>query len=172
MNGLTRTGGVDIGPNPGASWHVKDVVDFNHDGSPDILWQNDNGQAAIWEMNGTTQIPGGSQRGGLNPGSPWHVEGTGDFNNDGRADILWQNTDGTPAIWLMNGLNLIGAAVVGASNPGPSWHVEDTGDFNGDGQSDILWQHDSGLPAIWTMDGTNITDTAVLPNPGHDWHII
>src|SRR5262249_55478748 len=27
---------------------------------------------------------------------------TSDFNPDGHSDILWQNADGTPAIWTMN----------------------------------------------------------------------
>ena len=27
-----------------------------------------------------------------------------DFNANGLSDILWQNDNGTPAIWLMNGL--------------------------------------------------------------------
>ena len=39
--------------------------------------------------------------------------GTGDFNGDGKADILWQNTDGTPAVWLMDGTSLISGANVG-----------------------------------------------------------
>ena len=26
-----------------------------------------------------------------------------DFNGDGQADILWQNSSGARAIWLMNG---------------------------------------------------------------------
>jgi hypothetical protein len=29
----------------------------------------------------------------------------GDFNNDGMSDIVWQNTNGQAAIWLMNGVN-------------------------------------------------------------------
>ena len=29
----------------------------------------------------------------------------GDFNGDGKADILWQNDSGMPAIWLMDGTN-------------------------------------------------------------------
>ena len=33
--------------------------------------------------------------------------GAGDFNGDGKADILWQNDDGTPAIWLMDGFNVV-----------------------------------------------------------------
>jgi hypothetical protein len=27
-----------------------------------------------------------------------------DFNGDGKADVLWQNSSGARAIWLMNGI--------------------------------------------------------------------
>ena len=92
---------------------------------------------------------------GANPGPSWHVEDSGDFNGDGKSDILWQNDNGAPAIWLMDGTNISGGAAL--PNPGPTWDIAEAADFNGDGKSDILWQHDNGAPAIWTMDGTNIT---------------
>ncbi len=45
--------------------------DFNNDGRSDILWQQDNGTGvSIWEMNGTTQIGGGSAGAG---GAGWHI---------------------------------------------------------------------------------------------------
>ena len=59
---------------------------------------------------------------GPHAGSNWHKIGSGDFNADGKADILWQNTDGTPAVWLMNGTSLISGANVGF-DPGSNWHV-------------------------------------------------
>ena len=32
------------------------------------------------------------------------IAGTGDFNKDGKPDILWQNTtSGARQIWIMNG---------------------------------------------------------------------
>ena len=91
--------------------------DFNGDARSDILWQNDNGQAAVWLLNGTTQI--GAATVGPNPGPSWHLLGDGDFNGDGHSDFLWQNDNGQAAVWLMNGTTQIGADCVGA-NPGPA----------------------------------------------------
>ncbi len=61
----------------------------------DILWQNDNGQAAIWLMVGTSLTSGGAV--GPNPGPSWHVIDSGDFDSDGRSDILWQDNSGQAA---------------------------------------------------------------------------
>ena len=92
-----------------------------------------------------------------------------DFNGDGKSDILWQNDNGTPAIWLMNGTSYVTGATL--ANPGPTWHIKASGDFNGDGKSDILWQNDNGTPAIWLMNGTSYVSGATLSNPGTSWHI-
>jgi hypothetical protein len=92
-----------------------------------------------------------------------------DFNGDGRSDLFWQNNDGTPAIWLMNGMTLAGSAAL--ANPGPSWHLKVSSDFNGDGRADMLWQNDNGTPAIWLMNATTQIGGATLGNPGPSWHI-
>ena len=135
-----------------------------------ILWQNTNGQAAIWEMNGTKVISGVDV--GANPGPSWKAIGTGDFNDDGHSDILWQNTNGQAEIWEVNGTKVIGEAAVGA-NPGPSWKAIGTGDFNDDGHSDILWQNTNGQAAIWEMNGTKvISGVDVGANPGPSWKAI
>jgi FG-GAP repeat protein len=47
--------------------------------------------------------------------------GVGDYNGDGRADILLQSSGGEVAIWEMNGTSIIGGGVI--ANPGPTWHV-------------------------------------------------
>jgi hypothetical protein len=44
--------------------------DFNADSHADTLWQNDSGEVAVWEMNGTS-VGGGGSLG--NPGPTWHV---------------------------------------------------------------------------------------------------
>jgi len=103
-------------------------------------------------MDGTTAMSVAAV-GPFNPGPNWQIKGSGDFNGDGKSDILWQGTDGMPAIWLMDGINFVSTSAAGSFNPGPSWQVKGSGDFNGDGKSDILWQGSDGTPAIWLMDG-------------------
>jgi hypothetical protein len=36
-------------------------------------------------------------------GPNWTVAETGDFNGDGKSDILWHDTSGNIAMWYMNG---------------------------------------------------------------------
>jgi V8-like Glu-specific endopeptidase len=155
------TGGSDVVSSPR----------FNPGGSsPDILWQNADGQAAIWDMSGTNVAGGGTVT--PNPGANWTAIGTGDFNDDGNADILWRNTDGQAAIWDMNGTSVIGGGAI-SPNPGPSWTEIATGDFNDDGHSDILWQNADGQAAIWDMNGTNVTGGGTAgPNPGSGWRAV
>ncbi len=158
---------------PGATTVSAPVAsDFNGDRTSDILWQNESGQASIWDMNVNTLTGGGPVS--PNPGPAWKAIGAGDFNGDGHADILWQNTStGQASIWDMNGNSLIGGGPV-SPNPGPAWQAIGTGDFNGDGLSDILFQNTmSGQVSIWEMSGNNLIGGGpVNPNPGPAWKAI
>ncbi len=60
-------------PNPGANWYAVGIGDFNGDGHSDILWQNTSWQVAIWDMNGTNRIGGGTVS--TNPGQGWYAIG-------------------------------------------------------------------------------------------------
>ena len=142
------------------------TADFDGDGKSDLLWQNDNGQPAIWQMSGLGVMASAALP---NPGPSWLIVGSGDFNGDGRAEVLFQNDDGTLAVWQLNGTAYLGGATL--ANAGPSWHVRGTGDFNGDGRSEILFQNDSGSVAIWQTDGTSYLGGSTLANPGQTWHV-
>jgi lipopolysaccharide export system protein LptA len=156
--------------------------DFNADQTSDIVFQDVPAGASggrgrvvdplagtpqVYLVNGTTIA---SQAMLSNPGTQWHIAGSGDFNHDGKADILWQSSDGTPMIWTMNGTSV--ATTTTLADPGASWHAVGTGDFNGDGNADILFQNTDGTPLVWIMNGTSVAATATLANPGASWHVI
>ena len=67
---------------------------------------------AIWEMNGTTVLNANSSF-VANVPTNWSIVGTGDFNGDGKTDIVWRDTAGDIAIWLMNGVTISGASGIG-----------------------------------------------------------
>jgi FG-GAP repeat len=50
----------------------------------------------------------------MTPPSSWRIVGTGDFNGDGKSDILCLNTNNTPAIWEMTGTSIIDSAALPA----------------------------------------------------------
>ena len=48
-----------------------------------------------------------------------------DFFSDGHTDFLFQNINGSVALWDMSGITVIGGGLV-TSNPGPTWFIEGT----------------------------------------------
>lgn len=78
----------------------------------------------------------------------------GDFDGDGRDDLLWRNSTGAVTIWLMNGRQAIGGGLLGTVDP--TWQPLGTADYNGDGRADILWRSTSGEVGLWLMNGTRI----------------
>jgi hypothetical protein len=56
-------------------------------------------------MNGTNM----ARSVGLgNVAKTWKIVGSGDFNHDGKSDILWENNAGKAVIWIMNGTSHVG----------------------------------------------------------------
>ena len=97
----------------------------------------------------------------------WTIIGTGDFNNDGYADILWRHSGGSVAIWLMAGGRVLSAGVPGAA--GTDWAILNVGDYNGDGKDDLLWEYTVGSTngterthIIWYMNGAAILGSDVV----------
>jgi len=107
------------------------------------------------------------------PTSTTDVAGVGDFNGDGKSDILWRNTStGMVTMWIMNGTNMSSwAPIVGDGNA--AWTVAGIGDFNGDGKADILWRNSStGMVTMWIMNGpTRISWAPIVGDGNADWTV-
>ena len=96
-----------------------------------------------------------------------------DYNGDGSADLLWQKTDGSFRVSLLNGTNYLGTIVL-PTVVDSNWVVMGQGDFNGDGNFDLVMQSTSGFVAVHYMQGTNFLGSTLL-NSGNAvdtlWHI-
>jgi kumamolisin len=95
---------------------------------------------------------------------------SGDFNGDGKQDILWRDTQtGDVDVWFMNGTTVVSQAHIGTA--GLDWKIMGTADFNGDGKSDILWENSTnGSFVIWVMQGSSHSDYE-FTSPGSQWSI-
>lgn len=101
----------------------------------------------------------------------------GDFNGDGRVDLLWQNrADGRLAAWFMNGTTAADNAFLTPDRVADTaWHIVGSGDANLDGLPDLYWQHQTtGALSIWYMADTSRSFAAEMwPNVVSDtaWKI-
>ncbi|HEY4301521.1 MAG TPA: FG-GAP-like repeat-containing protein [Candidatus Didemnitutus sp.] len=97
--------------------------------------------------------------------------GPSDFNHDGSADILWENTStGDRSMWAMNHESI--SSFVSLGGIPTEWHIVGSGDFNGDGQTDIVWEDTAtGDRSVWLMNGTSLGSFLYLANIPTVWHI-
>jgi hypothetical protein len=184
MNGSAISASADVtsggsAVRPDASWSVAGVGDFNGDGKADVLWRDTSGEVAAWLMDGSSIAQGGdltANGAAVRPDASWSVAGVGDFNGDGKADVLWRSASGTLSEWQMNGTAIAASGFLTAHGtavaPDASWHIVQIGDFNGDAQSDILWRNDNGAVAEWLMNGSEIIGTTApaTASPDGSWH--
>jgi subtilisin-like proprotein convertase family protein len=98
----------------------------------------------------------------------------GDFNRDGKADLLLQHNNGTMAAWFMNGTTVTGGAFFNPSTAGTGWKLITSADFNRDDSPDLLFQHTDGSLAIWYMNGMNLLSGALVSPayPGTGWSAV
>ena len=93
-----------------------------------------------------------------------------DFNTDGKSDILWRDTGGDAAIWLMSGGTILGSFSLG--NVPTNWSVVGTRDFNGDGVPDLLWRDTVGDVWVWLMNSNGtVAQSSVLGNEPTTWSV-
>src|SRR5262249_28859516 len=135
--GCVVEAGPEIPGPPGDGWSIVTTGDFNLDGLQDILWFNTTTQhMAAWLMRGTQLLEPGPEIPGP-PGNGWSATNTADFNGDGIADVLWNNSStNQAAVWLMRGTRLLEAGPAIAGPPGDGWVAPTAADVDGDGMAD------------------------------------
>jgi hypothetical protein len=165
MDGAELIGSSFTTPNTtgDARWKVVGVNDFNGDGKPDLLLRHTDDFIAVWLMDGTEVDEGVFTSPSRAGDAGWRIIGTGDFNGDGKPDLLFRHTDRSNAVWYMDGVTRIGAAFINPSKIGdPSWTLSGVGDFNGDGKDDLVLTHTTGLVGVWFLNGVTMTQGALF----------
>ncbi|MGE5526943.1 MAG: FG-GAP-like repeat-containing protein, partial [Rhodospirillaceae bacterium] len=102
-------------------------------------------------------------------GVDWTIVGNGDFNGDGRGDILWQHDSGIIATWNLDGADFSGGGVVEGAPANA--RVAGTGDFDGDRRSDILWRASDGSVSVSLLNDHTIVGGGSAGAMSSDWRI-
>jgi hypothetical protein len=177
MDGAKRVDQVPVDPSrtTDANWRIAAVADFNGDLKPDLAWQHAEGAIGVWLMKETTVMEARM----FTPSSPgdrnWRLMGAGDFNYDSKADLVWQHTNGTIAIWFMDGTRMTSVDLFSPKTPGDtSWRLAGTGDYNDDNKTDLVWQHSDGSIAVWFLDGLYLQSARFVDprHPGDGWRVV
>lgn len=99
----------------------------------------------------------------------------GDFNGDGRDDVLLRHNNGAVATWetsttgSVETARVLGVVPHASATPG-GYTIAGVGDFNGNGTDDILYRQDTGALVMWSMNGGTASPGGALPLP-LEWHM-
>lgn len=170
--------GVDIS---GASFFTLSEPDWNSDGLPDLILQDDVTKGvAIGYLGGVDGTQQTQPARVVTPGAlGWTVVACVDFNQDLKPDLVWQNdTTGQVVVWLMGGafgdefrsdLWVVDGGV-------ERWALVSLTDLNADGYFDLVWMHkDSRAVVVWYLGGSrgvHVLHSAWLTGGVAGWSVI
>ena len=171
---------------PPGTWKMVGIGDFDGSGTADLAWQDQNssdpqkGLVAMWFMSSSNPGVPSISCVDVAPFPAWSFLGTGNFDNNGTADLAWQDQlQGDPnyglvSTWEMNTSGVMTGVSFVNTAPPSSWKLLAIADFNGNasGISDIAWQDQNssdssyGLVAIWIMDSNGDGQSSKTTFPG------
>ena len=105
---------------------------------------------------------------------PLSLSINGDFNGDGRPDILWRNSStGENYVWYADGVMVLGGGnlpMVADQN----WKVAGVADFNNDNRPDVLWRNAAtGDNYVWYLEGVTVLGGGNLPMVAdQNWKVV
>ena len=88
------------------------------------MWRHSDGTVANWLANPNGSYTPNDASLAAIP-NYWHIASIGDFNGDGRDDILWRGDGGEVGNWTANASAVFAYNAAGGLNTVPnSWQVE------------------------------------------------
>ena len=93
----------------------------------------------------TTTVPAGG-----------HLRNLGDFDGDGKADVLLRHADGRWHYYPMDGATVLAGSGSASLTRDLAWRIAGVGDFDGDGKDDVLLRKTDGRWFFYPMDGRSV----------------
>ena len=160
---------------PGPAWRLEATGDFDGDGWADLFFRQElTGELTVWRLRGMRFAGRLGLTPAVSPGPAWRVAAAGDWDGDGRLDLLWSRADtGALVQWLLDA-ELRRTAERPLDPPqasSPDWRVVAAGDYGvgpgGEGfTQDIVWRHAvSGRQVIWFLDRAGHRSAGVFTSP-------
>ncbi|HEX7152894.1 MAG TPA: S8 family serine peptidase [Thermoanaerobaculia bacterium] len=100
----------------------------------------------------------------------WNASQRGDFNHDGKADLLWRNAtaDNRPAVWLDTAVaarTFLGALAY-------PWRIEGVGDFDQNGSDDLVIRNpQTGEIQLRLLNKLATINTVAVATAGTAWEV-
>ena len=84
-------------------WQLAGIGDLDGDGADDVLLRHGDGRWFYYPMAGRHHVTAGRGFAGLTLDLSWRIAGLGDFNGDGRDDVLLRHAEGRWRYYAMDG---------------------------------------------------------------------
>ena len=139
---------------PRLDYQVAGIGDFDGDGRDDVLLRNDDGTWFYYPMNGSQHVAGSQGGANLTDDLNYALADIGDFDGDGRDDVLLRHTNGHWYYYAMDGARyVVGRQGTANLSRDLGYALAGIGDLNGDGRDDVLLRHDDGSWYYYAMNG-------------------
>ena len=189
-DGLVGTSSDSLGGQIGPDLQIVGTGDFDKDGEADLLWRKvSTGKLGFWYVNAANYTHDRDMQLGANlpavSSATYDLAAVGDFNGDGRTDIIFHrtNTSGTNAggviYWTIGPNATIKASGTIANVPYDGYDLVGAGDFNGDGVSDLLFRNlSTGGVIYWHLEsdgqgGVKLGKNGTFHKPKYsDWRVV
>ena len=124
---------------PGAE--LVGIGDYDGNRSSDLLWEDpETGVLTLWRMDrGAVTATAALDRASLPAQESWLVGGSGDFDGDGRDDVLFfSRKRGEVEVWKFDASGGVAARTRSSGHRG-AWSVSAVTDSDGDGLAEVVW---------------------------------
>lgn len=134
-------------------YEVAGIGDFNGDGRDDVMLRHRDGRWRYYPMNGRLVAGPGPSQANLTSNTDFKVAGIGDFDGDGREDVLLRHRDGRWHYYPMNGARTVAGRGAANLTRDLDYSVAGIGNFDGDGRDDVMLRHTDGRWHYYRMNG-------------------